>query len=147
MIDQAFVFEIVIVIVLSPDNAIELCVVLQEGTRVGVGEGVKVGVRVLVTVGERVGEGVLVSVGVRLGVLETMGVKVAVLVGVFVGVLVGVWTGVFVAVDVLGKKVLGGAVTKIETLTRTVRALWPLIGLSLSAERSRKPTILGTIGR
>jgi len=137
----------VIVIVLSPGNVIEPGVVLQEGTRVGVRVGVKVGVRVLVTVGERVGVGVSVRVGVTLGVLETTGVKVAVLVGVFVGVLVGVWTGVLVAVDVLGKKVLGGTVTKIETPTRTVRALCASIGLVFASERSRKPTILGTIGR
>lgn len=143
---QALGFEMVIVIVLFPGSVIALGVVTQEGTRVGVRVGVKVGVRVLVTVGERVGVGVSVSVGVTLGVLETTGVKVAVLVGVFVGVLVGVWTGVLVAVDVFGKKVLGGTVTKIETPTRTVRALWPLMALPLSAERSRKPTILGTIG-
>ena len=121
--------------------------VLQEGTLVGVGDGVRLGVRVLVTVGDNVAVGVRVGDGVVLGVLETIGVSVAVLVGVFEGVLVGVWIGVFVAVDVLATKVLGGAVTKIETPTRTVRALFPSIGgCAQVSQRARKPTILGTIG-
>jgi hypothetical protein len=144
---QAFGFVMVIVIVLLPGNVIDPCVVPHEGTLVGVSVGVRLGVRVLVTVGDKVAVGVREGDGVILGVLETTGVGEAVLVGVLDGVFVGDAIGDGVNVEVDGVYCGGGAVTWIETLTRTVRALWPLMALPLLAERSRKPTILGTIGR
>jgi hypothetical protein len=111
----------------------------------GTGDATLVGVRVIVAV--LVAVGVSVRVGVLLGVLVKTGVGVGVLVGVFVGVGVGVGVRVFVAVGVEAVHVEGGTVTWIETLTKTVRALCASIGLLLATERSRKPTILGTIGR
>ena len=117
---------------------------MQEGTLVGVGDGVRLGVRVLVTVGDNVAVGVREGVGVVLGVFETAGELVTVFVGVGLG---GGDVGVGAGVEVLGRKVLGGAVTKIETPTRTVRALFPSIGgCAQVSQRARKPTILGTIG-
>jgi hypothetical protein len=71
---QAFGFVIVIVIVLLPDNVIDPGVVLHEGTRVGVREGVRLTVGVLVTVGESVAVAVREGVSVTLGVFETTGV-------------------------------------------------------------------------
>lgn len=88
----------------------------------GVIVGVRVIVGVFVMVGVSVRVGVRVSVGVRLGVFVNTRVFVAVLVGVLEGVNVGVFTvGVRVGVD--GRKVEGGTVTTIGTLTRMVRAL------------------------
>lgn len=142
---QAFGFEMVNVIVLFPVNVIDPGSVTHEGTLVGVSVGVKVRVGVLVTVGERVAVGVCVGDGVILGVFVITGVFVTVFVGVLVG---GGDVGVRVLVEVMAMKVLGGTVTKIETPTKTVRALCATIGLGgvLLLERSRNPTILGTIG-
>ena len=130
-----------VMVIVFPDNVIFPCVELHDGTRVDVGEGVKEGVRVKVTVGESVADGVI------LGVLETSGVRDAVSVGVSEAVLVGVTGSVGVLVGVEGVYVEGGAVTTIATLTRMVRALCALMGLLFASERSRKPTIRGTIGR
>ena len=95
-----------------------------------------------VTDGVIVGEGVTVGVFVNTGVGD--GVKVGVLDGVGVGV--GVLDGVKVGEE--GRYVDGGIVTWIETLSKTVRALSDVIGpLALVSVRSRKGTILGTIGR
>ena len=136
----------VIVIVLLPGNVIDPCVVPHEGTLVGVSVGVRLGVRVLVTVGDKVAVGVRVRVGVVLGVFETTGVRDAVLVGVLDGVFVGDAIGDGVIVEVDGVYCGGGAVTWIETLTRTVRALCATMGLFVASERRKKLTILGTIG-
>lgn len=143
---QEFGFVMVIVIVLLPGNVIDPCVVPHEGTLVGVSVGVRLGVRVLVTVGDKVAVGVRVRVGVVLGVFETTGVRDAVLVGVLDGVFVGDAIGDGVNVEVDGVYCGGGAVTWIDTLTRTVRALCATMGLFVASERRRKPTILGTIG-
>jgi hypothetical protein len=75
-----------------------------------------VAVRVTVTVGE------VVEVAEGLGVLVKPG-SVAVFVAVLVAVGVDVGVLVFVAVDVKAVQDGGGAVTKIVTLTITVRAL------------------------
>lgn len=106
--------------------------------------GVMVGVSVIVGVSVMVG--VIVSVGVMLGVSVNSGVFVGVSVGVSVGVNVGVST-VAVAVGVFGKKVEGGTVTTIDTLTKMVRALSATIGLPVSTERLIKGISLGTMGR
>ena len=119
---------------------------LQEGTLVGVGDGVRLGVRVLVTVGDKVAVGVREGVGVTLGVFEMTGVGEAVFVGVSVGVFVGDAIGDGVNVEVDGVYCGGGAVTWIDTLTSTVRALCAMMGLFVTSERRRKPTVLGTIG-
>ena len=135
-------------LIVLPENVIVPGIrLLQMGTRVGVRVGVSVCVRVLVAVGDRVIVGESVKVGVELGVSEMMGVKVAVLVGVSVAVFVGVARGVFVAVDVSATNTGVSTVTWIEILTRIVRALCALMGLLLATERSRKPTIFGTMGR
>ena len=118
------------------------------GTGVGVRLGVRVivGVSVLVDVIVTVGE--VVDVLVRVGVLVKIPGSVDVAVAVLVEVGVNVGVPVLVGVDVSGCQLEGGAVTKMETLTITVRALCAVIGpLALVSERSRKPTILGTIGR
>jgi hypothetical protein len=134
------------VIVLFPGKSSEPGLVLQEGTRVGVREGVGEIVGVWVIVGEAVALGEAVNVAEGLGVLVKPG-RVAVLVAVLVAVGVAVGVPVFVGVDVSGCQLEGGAVTNIVTLTITVRALWALIALLLASERSRKPTIFGTIGK
>jgi hypothetical protein len=130
------------VMVLFPGRVICPCVLVQDITRVRVGVGEKLGVGLDVTLGEMVTVGVFVIVGVGEG---SRGVSVGV--GVLVGVGVGVDVGVFVGVDVSGCQLEGGAVTKIDTLTMTVRALCALMALFLASERSMKPTILGTTGR
>ena len=89
-----------------------------EVTRVGVILGVSVMVGLTVAVKVRVGEGVMLGVSVNIGVF--VGVSVGVLEGVNVGVAI-----VAVAVGVSGKKVEGGTVTTIATLTKIVRALFP----------------------
>ena len=115
---------------------------LQAGTTVWFGVGVSEGVDVNVDVGVSVDVGVRVGVFVNTGVGD--GVKVGVLDGVGVGV--GVLDGVKVGEE--GRYVDGGMVTWIETLSKTVRALSDVIGpLALVSVRSRKGTILGTIGR
>ncbi len=68
------------------------------------------------------------------------------LVGVLEGVNVGVFT-VAVAVGVDGRKVEGGTVTTIATLTKMVRALFALIGLPLVTDRSINGINLGMIGK
>jgi hypothetical protein len=114
----------------------------QAGTGVKVSVCVKTGVNVFVTDGVNVGEGVADGVSVNTGVGD--GVKVGVLDGVGVGV--GVLDGVNVGEE--GRCVDGGIVTWIETLTKTVRALADVMGpLALVSVRSRKGTILGTMGR
>src|SRR5690349_22153024 len=97
-------------------------------------------------VGVSVRVGVRVGVSVRLGVAVKTGVNVAVLVGVLEGVNVGVFT-VGVAVGVDGKKVEGGTVTTMGTLTKIVRALFALMGFPFATERSMNGINLGRIGR
>jgi hypothetical protein len=114
----------------------------QTGTALPVAVGGITRVGVFVIVGVNVGEGVTEGVSVNTGVGD--GVKV----GVFVGVGVGVGVLVGVQVGVNGVYVDGTIVTTIGTLTKMVRALCEVMGLGsgLSFERSRKGTILGTIG-
>lgn len=132
------------VIVLFPGKVIAPCVVSHD-TAVPVFVGVLAIVGARVTVGESVTVAEALAVGDTVGVFVLTGVLVGV--AVFVGVGDGVGLGVFVGVDVSGFQLEGGAVTKIETLTITVRALSASIGSPLAFERSRKPTIFGTIGK
>lgn len=140
----------------DPDFVICPCVIDPHPSTVGTGDGDVVGVEVLVGVGVMVAVAVLV--GVRLGVNVREGVHVNCRVGLGVGVkvLVGVSEGVLVSVDVLvgvleGVAVagFGVSVTAIEMLRRMVRALIPSIGFGglLVADRERKGTSLGTIGK
>lgn len=110
--------------------------------------GVRVIVGVFVTVGLSVAVGDNVLVGVIDGVLVNNGVGDKVGVGDLVGVFVSVFVGVNVYVGVLASQVEGGAVTAMETDTRTVRALFASIGpLAVASERSINGTNLGTIGK
>ena len=112
-----------VMIMLLPDKVIVPCWTLpQPVTMVGVMVGVRVMVGVVVMVGVIVRVGVSVRVGVTLGVAVNTGVFVAVSVGVLEGVNVGVFT-VGVAVGEEGRKVEGGTVTTMGTLTKMVRAL------------------------
>jgi hypothetical protein len=114
-----------------------------------------VGGTVFVPVGVIVGDGVAVPVLVavggvplsRVGVNVRVGVRVIVGVRVTVGVFDGVEVGLGVKVGVLACHAAGGAVTMIETLTSTVRALIPSIGFPLAEVRAMNGTIRGTIGR
>ena len=110
---------------------------------VAVGGSVAVRVAVAVEVGPP-GVFVLVAVPVAVGgvvaVADDVGDGATVFVAVFVAV--SVWVGV------LGTQVDGGAVTIMETLTRIVRALIPVIGSAgvSSALRRMKGTMRGTMG-
>lgn len=136
-----------VMLIVLPESVIGPCLRPLHATGLGVIEGVTGSVAVFVTVGVRVIVGDGVNVAVKVGVFVNTGVLVGVGVGVLVGVGVRVGVRVCVAVGEDGCQVDGGTVTWIATLTRTVRALSAWIGPeALASERSRKPTILGTIG-
>ena len=139
------------IVIVLPDKVIApapLWRLKHPDTCVGVTDGVRVNVGVFVIVGVRVTVGVSVGEGVRVGVGENMGVFVGVSVGVLDGVKVGVFA-VGVAVGVDGRKVEGGTVTTMATLTKMVRALFALIGFGgvVSCERITKGINLGMIGK